>query len=611
MKVATEEKTMAPHSWPTLTEADIRAVCTSQSFARGQSYYRSGAILNPQREGYELRAECQGSAWEPYEVKALLNERGLTAASCSCPYDWGGYCKHIVALLLTYVHDPEAFEVIDVEADKHRLEQLSREELIDLVQQMLQEQPSLRSLLPREDRLPPAADEARVRCFDWEAVLQRHQATVQNVWNRFGQGGFVDYYEASSLGHELGREVQRARAMARRGDFPNAVALLTALFERVDEGVGEVDDSDGVVSGAAMEAVEALAEIVPQAGFDPPTRQAWQQRMLEHWLNDDYGVGDGVGDLLLKTAAAEDLDGLRERTLEGLRRLPAGADPWSSSYRETRLRRFILTLLEQAGDEAAYVEMCEREGFDLELAQHLLRKGWVNGAVAHAQQSFQDLGDFLTFAQDLLTAGHPAEARRVAEQGAQSPSSQDHRRRQLEELLAKICTQQGDWLAALEWSLQLFKTRPSLDGFKQAVEAARHLDREEAVTRELIGWLARDPRHVGVLIQVRLLRQEHDGALALLPQLDRYNVPLRLQVADAVQHTHPREAMNLYQTAADEEISHADRRHYQTAAGYLIKARAIAQQRGLDGEWDCYFQKLRQDHARRPALWDEMRKAGF
>lgn len=596
---------------PTLTEADIRAVCTSQSFARGQSYYRSGAILNPQREGYELRAQCQGSDWEPYEVEALLNEKGLTAASCSCPYDWGGYCKHIVALLLTYVHDPEAFEVIDAEAEKQRLAQLSRDELIDLVQQMLQEQPSLRSLLPREDHLPPSPDEVGARSVDWEAVLQRHQAAVQNVWRRFGRGGFVDYAEASSLGRELEREAQRAQAMARRGDFQNAVALLTALFERVAEGIGEVDDSDGVVSGAALQAVEALAEIVPQAGFDPPTRQAWQQRMLEHWLDDEYGIGEGIDGLLLRTAAPEDLDGLKEQTLEALRRLPTEAEPWATAYREKRLRRFLLALLEQTGDEAAYVELCEQEGFDLELAQHLLRKGWVNGAVAHAQQSFQDLGDFLTFTQDLLTAGHLAEARLVAEQGVQGPASQDHRRRLLEELLVTICTRQGDWNAALDGSLRLFKTRPSLDGFKQAVEAARHLGREEAVAGDLIRWLAGDPRHVGVLIQVRLLRGEHDGALALLPQLERYNVPLRLQVADAVQDTHPRAAMQLYQAAAEEEIGRADRRHYQTAASYLSQARAIAQRHGLDDDWDRYLQKLRQDHARRPALWDEIRKAGL
>ena len=32
---------------------------------------------------------------------------GGVDANCSCPYDWGGYCKHIVAVLLAYLHEPE------------------------------------------------------------------------------------------------------------------------------------------------------------------------------------------------------------------------------------------------------------------------------------------------------------------------------------------------------------------------------------------------------------------------------------------------------------------------------------------------------------------------
>jgi len=35
----------------------------------------------------------------------------VRAASCNCDYDFGGHCKHIVALLLTYARDPEQFVV--------------------------------------------------------------------------------------------------------------------------------------------------------------------------------------------------------------------------------------------------------------------------------------------------------------------------------------------------------------------------------------------------------------------------------------------------------------------------------------------------------------------
>ena len=44
----------------------------------------------------------QGSEFNPYKVGVALKGDDFTAA-CSCPYDWEGYCKHIVAALLTYM----------------------------------------------------------------------------------------------------------------------------------------------------------------------------------------------------------------------------------------------------------------------------------------------------------------------------------------------------------------------------------------------------------------------------------------------------------------------------------------------------------------------------
>ncbi|WP_227015779.1 SWIM zinc finger family protein [Haloarcula sp. JP-L23] len=36
-----------------------------------------------------------------------LDETGVVDTTCSCPYDHGGICKHRVAVLLTYIRDPD------------------------------------------------------------------------------------------------------------------------------------------------------------------------------------------------------------------------------------------------------------------------------------------------------------------------------------------------------------------------------------------------------------------------------------------------------------------------------------------------------------------------
>jgi len=124
-----------------LTESDIASYCTEQSFERGEDYYERGAIINPIRQGRTLRAECEGSQYEPYQVTVELDKEGIADAYCSCPYDWGGYCKHIVALLLAWVRDPEEFVVIP-ETDE-LLADKSKEELIEIIKAMLKREPDL------------------------------------------------------------------------------------------------------------------------------------------------------------------------------------------------------------------------------------------------------------------------------------------------------------------------------------------------------------------------------------------------------------------------------------------------------------------------------------
>ena len=89
----------------TVTEEDILEKVTESSFERGRIYYK---LENGRIGGFSGEtgcfAEVLGSGWEPYRVGVALQEDDFSA-SCTCPYDWGGYCKHVVAVLLTLIHD--------------------------------------------------------------------------------------------------------------------------------------------------------------------------------------------------------------------------------------------------------------------------------------------------------------------------------------------------------------------------------------------------------------------------------------------------------------------------------------------------------------------------
>jgi uncharacterized Zn finger protein len=90
-----------------ITEAEIRSLATAQSYERGEDYYYTHAVTDLQKRGDMVAADVSGSSYEPYHVTIEVTKDEIISTSCTCPYDWDGICKHIVAVLLSYVHQPE------------------------------------------------------------------------------------------------------------------------------------------------------------------------------------------------------------------------------------------------------------------------------------------------------------------------------------------------------------------------------------------------------------------------------------------------------------------------------------------------------------------------
>ena len=124
------------------TDADIRAKATEKSYDRGVDYHDSGMVERATLRGSQLFAEVQGSKWDPYQVDITFTDGDFTA-SCTCPYDWEGYCKHIVATLLTIIHDDGSGFVATATPIADLLKALDAKALRALVHRLVDAAPSL------------------------------------------------------------------------------------------------------------------------------------------------------------------------------------------------------------------------------------------------------------------------------------------------------------------------------------------------------------------------------------------------------------------------------------------------------------------------------------
>ena len=128
----------------------IEQLAEPKIMERGKNYYEDGLIIGAVIRENKLEAFCHGS--QIYRVTATIAENKISMTDCTCPYDWGGICKHRVALLLTYLHEPGKF--IERPTIAKLLAKKSKDDLIDLIEQMLAQHTTLIELVDSDLDLP-------------------------------------------------------------------------------------------------------------------------------------------------------------------------------------------------------------------------------------------------------------------------------------------------------------------------------------------------------------------------------------------------------------------------------------------------------------------------
>lgn len=79
------------------------------TFERGVNYYERDRIQKLEVEGGDITAIVRGS--RDYDISINIDDDTIRTV-CSCPYDYAGDCKHIVAVLLA-VEDRSSESTVD------------------------------------------------------------------------------------------------------------------------------------------------------------------------------------------------------------------------------------------------------------------------------------------------------------------------------------------------------------------------------------------------------------------------------------------------------------------------------------------------------------------
>ncbi len=569
---------------PTITEADVRRYADPQSFQRGTDYYHRGTILNPTCQGNELHAECQGSEHQPYRVSVTLGEHGIADYTCSCPR--GGFCKHIVALLLTWIHAPEQFDVLPPLEES--LARRSREELIVLVKEMIARQPDLARLL--ELPLGPADEHP----FDPEPFRRQLRYALTRD-------------EVEWVVRELEQIRHTADSYLEAGD-PIVAGHLYALI--LKETLNQMQDwwlewdRDGDIFSVLQGCAEGLEQCLEAGTADEETRRPWLEALLEAELKDirlgGVDLATPAGDVLLEQATAEEWAWIEVRLQQELSR----ADKWTRGA----LVSFMTRRRELSGDRAEADAFLLEHGTPEQRAFRLVALGGVEEALRIAEQHFTDLpGLVIRFADVLVRAGHGEAA--VAYMTAQMGNKRHawHYR----PWLARYFQERGDQQVAVDLWRQDFENEPSLETYHTLREMGTDLGIWENLRPALLSTLGAS-HHGALLIDIALEEGNVAWGLEIARRPDaNLNETYWERLAQAAETERPRDALDIYCWLAEWAIALRGRENYRRVAEYLRRISHLYRKMGETAAWEDYITHLRQEHSRLPALQDELRKAGL
>lgn len=626
-----------------LSEAGIQASTDDKSYERGYDYYLNQNISEPMLSEAVLRAFCHGSQRNPYRVEATLlpasdkeSDRKLATVNCSCPR--GGFCKHIVALLLTWLHKPESFIVRS--GLMARLSMKSHEELLTLLEELMHRQHDIESLVELLMELPLASTtqeekgsgQGRECTLDLFAIRQQ----VSMAFDNAGDGWEAAY----DIAHELERVYDIGKSFAQAGQWANALVIYSTVAEEAILQYESFQD-EGQVSWVIGECATGLAECLsvqpslpPDDQLDEGGREELFTALFGLWrFGHEYGGIDvNIPDLIAEHATKDE----RERVELWLRE---EIEESSHKWRESSIVNFLVTL-KQAGhySDEDLLEEYRDAGLYKELAQKLLELSRASEALSVAQANLTEQLEVTKFAEQLLTSGEtwaePAlafvETRLAqAERTAQSNPKDftiGHAVSNYRHWLSEKYILYGKTQQALDMELARFQANPDEHTYYTVQSTAQEASQSK------IAWSDLRPRLIktleqkgrwGALISIYLKEGEVGQALSALAEMEQstpgslygygyrpgvFSNNYQVQVARAAEEQYPNDAIRLYKPVVETLISGRGRENYQQAANYLTRIKALYQKLKRESEWHTYITNLRNSNKSLRALKEELDK---
>ena len=601
-----------------LSESMIRAVANGQSFQRGREYYESGAISNAAIQGNVISGYCEGTSAPYYRVQVVFGDAGIREANCTCPYEFEGYCKHIVALLFEYLHRSKKFAVRQYPADL--LARLNRDELLTLATQLLQKNPDLYDWVEATIAVPKTKSKTQKKKKKVDADIYRRRI-VGIVHSLDGMRMSEAYWHVGGLVNQLAEVKDSAMKFLDAGDADTAFTILITLLEEASRGIENVDDSNGELGGFVGELGQPLAEAIlsMELGGRERDKVISQLKKLIKYAG-DYGM-EGNLDLAIQAAQF----GWEEITSSEMKQQIARDSDEDDEWVDTAIEGYgwseeevyeghgwgqpmvwsdltdaKLNVLDRQGRVEEYLELCKRTKHHLRYAIKLCELKRVPEAMKYAKKHLKLADEAQRMAERLRGLHHIPEAIEMGEHGLELQPP----KYQLWIWLGPVEEAQGRNREALAAWFAAFPESPSLEMYQTLKRLAE--SRWQKLRPQVMEQLKKSGDKQ-VRAEVHLLEEEWDEAIQVAEGRGVWYTVVEI-VADRVLKHRPEWVKRVSLKHAERLMEEVKSKNYPIAAAWLKRVKQADQQLGQMQEWKTYLVKVKEKYKRRPALQNHLDK---
>jgi uncharacterized Zn finger protein len=591
-------------SIPPINLATIRRNSTPQSFERGEQYYREGAVVALTQRDNLLQAEVEGSEAMPYQVTVEFDAGGITTADCTCPYNFEGWCKHLVAVLLACVHQSKTIEIRP--SLEQLLDRLDLKQTRQVIRALVAEHPRLIDAVDRQISLitatssPPVVSSpglpkpARRTLIDPQPFRRQVRQVLRDAANAWDDG-----YDDDPITENLLEIVAKVEEFFQVGDGENAIAILEGITQGCVDDWDEVDnygaDGDEIVAALDAAWTEAIltAEITPE-------RQIQLRSQLQRWQQD---LGCELSMSLEALQQGWNYPPL-QRVLQGeITHLGAWEGEQPDFADDLALIR--LEILARQNRHQEYLYLAEAEGQTEQYLTMLARLGRIDEVMAAAEAQMATLEEAFALAQVLRQQGAVEQALEVAQTGLTLTGGRLY---DLATWTSDLAEGLSNLPVALTARVAAFKAKPSFQDYQKVEDLAG--EEWAAIRKDLLQTLRNhtawgiEQAKVDIFLHEGLI----DSAITTVKDLSYYAAPLIHRVMDAAISQHPDWVIENAQRRAEEIMDRGKADAYHHVIEWLSKAKAAYQQAGRQAEWLAYRQRLTQTHGRKYKLMALLQK---